>query len=291
MKHAEVGTPFTLLLGTPCLSHNIFVPEQTTTLEPFAKLRMSGQLHNTAKSAVRALEIVELLTCAGRPLRAFEISQALDISPSSADQLLKTLVDSAYLIFDPHSKYYHLSPRLSKLGAELATAYFRPGAIEQFIDAVHRDLRRAVYLLTCQGSYMQTIDKRLDPASPPFFPDGFDPDPGVRIPLFGSSSGVAWLATQTHDVVCAAISRCRRELGRLAKNPSLIFEAVRRVRERGLAVGGLIAHGRCGTAIALPPARNGIVLVLSVSRPLDEVRARPEAIIRGLNSRIDEFLR
>ncbi len=57
-----------------------------------------GGKRNLSKSATRALDILEYFAMVGRPLRAREIAQAFDFHASSTDQLLKTMVDSAYLI-------------------------------------------------------------------------------------------------------------------------------------------------------------------------------------------------
>jgi DNA-binding IclR family transcriptional regulator len=292
MKHEQVDK----LTGIPhpCVSHNILIPEETTSLSPFAAVRCSGQLHNTAKSAVRALEIVELLCRGGKPLRAYEIAGAIGLSSSSADQLLKTLVDSAYLIFDPDSKCYHFSPRLAQIGAPLVTAYFSDGALRRLMDAVYRDLEQLVHIemmhvMTSQGTYMQILDERLVDSPQPSL--GQPESIGMRIPLFGSSSGAAWLATQTDEIVCAAIARCNRELGIWAKEPSRILHAVQRVRTQGFAIGGItVGNDLCGIAVALPKAKSGITLVLTVTAPKFELKEKQTKIVNALNARICEIL-
>lgn len=283
MKHEQLDK----LIGIPhpCVSHNILIPEETTPLGPFAAVRCSGQLHNTAKSAVRALDIVELMCREGKPLRAYEIASAIGLSPSSADQLLKTLVDSAYLIFDPDSKCYHFSPRLAQIGAPLVTSYFSDGALQRLMEAVYRGLEHLVHVemmhvMTSQGTYMQILDERLAPESI-----------GMRIPLFGSSSGAAWLATQTNEAVCAAIARCNRELGAWAKDPNRILHGVQRVRTQGFAVGGItVGKDLCGIAVALPKAKSGVTLVLTVTAPKLELKEKQTTIATVINAKISEIL-
>src|SRR5690606_14818464 len=66
-----------------------------------SEIKHPGQRRNISKSAVRALDVLEHFAAVRRPLRATDIAHALDIHPSSADQLLKSMVDSGYLLIDP----------------------------------------------------------------------------------------------------------------------------------------------------------------------------------------------
>ena len=60
---------------------------------------------------------------ARRPLRAVEIAKALELHASTTDQLLKTMVDSAHLVFDARSKTYAPSHRLAGFGAWVVESY------------------------------------------------------------------------------------------------------------------------------------------------------------------------
>src|SRR5690242_14914123 len=76
-------------LHLPMLSHNIWLPDKSVELSPFAFMAPPGGSHNLAKSAIRALDVLELFARLDRPLRSIEIAKQLGISPSSAAQLLK----------------------------------------------------------------------------------------------------------------------------------------------------------------------------------------------------------
>lgn len=264
----------------PWLSHNILLPDQTVPLAPLAAVRASGQLHNTAKSAVRALDIVELLGRSATPLRAFEIAGATGLSPSSVDQLLKTLVDSCYLIFDPASKFYHVSPRLAAMGAALTSFYFPENRLEAFAAAVQADLQRTITVLCSQGTFLHAVLRNPN--------DGIS---GLRLPVLGSSSGAAWLAAQSDDIVSATIERCRRELEDVKRDTQRILAAIERVRREGYAIGGLtIENGLCGIGVALPPARNGVILVVSVTAPVAELKERQGEFMSVIKQRMNEHL-
>jgi IclR family transcriptional regulator, pca regulon regulatory protein len=273
------------------LSHDILVPDSTVKLSPLAVSRRRGQMDGMVKSAVRALHTLELLTLVQRPLRAIEIARSLGMSPSSTNQLLGTMVDTAYLIFN--QKHYYPSPRLMKLGISLGNNYFGFGNIDRLMQSVHRALGNNLSLSTCQAGYMQVIDSlilRERSAEAQAMP--LDPHFGFRTPLFGSCIGAAWLSSQSEMSIRSAIRTCRRELGkRNVDNPRQIITAIQRVREQGHAYGGLSGDDCVRTvAIPLPPCPNGIVLVLAVSGPSSDIRKRRVEIVNLLKDNVRTHL-
>lgn len=276
-------------------SHDVWAPNETVKLSPFARVRERGEIGNMAKSAVRALDIVELFARTGRPLRAIEIAGALGLSPSSAHQLLKTMMDSAYLIFDPFTKRYHASMRLANAGGALADTCFGPGAIGRLVEAIHGSLDMTLTISACQGSFLQILD---------VFEPGYGARPaphggrevrqdsiGLRVPIFGSCTGAAWLSAQTDEMVLATARLCRRALGGQADDRTHITELVERIREQGYAFGGLSADDSSrAIALPLPPSRDGQILVISVSGPTEEIQQGREAIAAVLKGHIATHL-
>lgn len=272
-------------------SHDVWAPNETVKLSPFARVRERGEIGNAAKSAIRALDIVELLGRSGRPLRAIEIAGALGLSPSSAHQLLKTMMDSAWLVFDPFTKRYHVSMRLANAGGTLVDAGFGHGAMVRLAADIHRELGKALTISACQGSFMQILD---------VFEPGQAPVPalhggreirqesiGLRVPIFGSCTGAAWLSAQSDETVLATARLCRRALGGQAGDTAQILELVERIREQGYAFGGLSADDSSrAIALPLPPARDGQVLVISVSGPAAEIQQERDAAIATLKAAI-----
>ena len=276
-------------------SRNIFVPEQTTTLGPLSQIKPPRQLYNTAKSAVRALDVLMLLAKAPQGLRAHRIAKELDLSGSSTDQLLKTLVDSAYLVFDAVTKTYRPSPRTAGMGAAIASQYFPNGAIDRLLEALATSLRLPVSLFTSQGTYMQSLEVHWPEAtrsSSPLEIRMLHPDSiGARIPLFGSSCGAAWLASQSDEVIAALHARCLREIGPAGRDTARVLASIERVRQEGYALGGLTMEGeRCGIGIALPPAANGVVLVLSITGQLSELKSHATEFVALVREKVARTL-
>jgi DNA-binding IclR family transcriptional regulator len=269
------------------------VPEKTVKLSPFAALRERGHLYNVAKSAARALDILELLARAEHPLRAVEIGRSLALSPSSANQILKTMMDGGYLIFDPVSKRYHLSARLAGLAASFNASYFRPGALDGLMRSIQKATGGTVILAAAQDLFMQIMD-----ICEPVHPQGSRRDiqahqvkKGLRTPFFGSCTGAAWLSSQSDDTVLRLSQKCRRDLGRQANDIDGILERIHRVREQGYAFGGLMADdGIWSVAVPLPPAANKTILVLVVYGPAEMIDAKTAEIAELMKKKIRRFL-
>jgi DNA-binding IclR family transcriptional regulator len=279
----------------PVLSHDILEPHKTVNLNPFAVTRQRGEIDSVVKSAVRALHTLELLATAQGPLRAIDIARALNLSPSSANQLLKTMVDFAYLIFDPISKSYYPSPRIINLGASLSYNYFGFDTLEHLTRTIYDATGHAhnVLLATSQGAFMQILDVHRGQDQPAKSRAGaLDSGIGFRSPLFGSCIGAAWLSAQNEQKIRASIRLCRRELGREADNTAKIFERVRRVKEQGYAFGGLTEDDLVRTiAVPLPPCPNGIVLVVGIVGAASEFEIQRQDIVRLLKDTIRTHLK
>src|SRR4051812_36776195 len=80
---------------------------------PGAKKKNRAEGRRLSISASRALDILEHFGDRQQPLRAKEIAQGLSLHLSSTSQLLKTMMHSGYLVFDPIKKLYSPSPRLA----------------------------------------------------------------------------------------------------------------------------------------------------------------------------------
>ena len=276
-------------------SYNVLVAGETVTLEPFARFSEPGHLFNYSKSAIRALEVLELFRTSGRRLKAREIARALEIGPSSADQLLKTLVDGAYLHFDPATKLYWPTPRTAALAGGLGSALGTDTMLERFIEDARNALGRNVNIAIAQGAAMQIILGRCKNSDLewPTRPDqhrGTLISIGTRVPLFGSSSGAAWMSVQPRDVILSCIAQCRRELGPLASAPEQLIETLEKVREQGYALGGIsIRNNAWGISMPFPPSEQGLIHVVSVSdAQADLVRDR-DRIVDYLRTRISEL--
>ncbi len=277
-------------------SYNVLVPGETTILEPFARFAEPGHLCNYSKSAIRAIEVMELFRTSRRRLKAREIARALEIGPSSADQLLKTLVDGAYLQFDPSTKLYWPTPRTAALAGGLSEMLGTDAMLEQFIETARDKLRKNVNIAISQGAAMQIVIGRPRepgtewPSAHSYPHKGGLISIGTRVPLFGSSSGAAWLSVQPNDVILSCIAQCRRELGPLADATEQLLATLDQVRAQGYAFGGISMHNNAwGISMPFPPTDQGLIHVVSVSGPHAELERDRAEIVDYLRCKIEEL--
>lgn len=223
------------------------------------RIKRPGDRRSSSRSATRAIDVLELMGVSRRPLRAVEIAQALAMHPSTTNQLLKTMVDSAHLLFDARAMTYMPSPRLTGFSSWIVSLY----GSEDRLRSLVRDLRAAtgkiVTLSTANDLFMQILEVSC--------PSGVIAERGQRISLFGSAIGSAFLSM----LDAAEVVR----LAHRARIPKSEFETIAReieaIRQEGYAYGPSQFEGRQDSvpawsiAMPLPGATMPVGLVLGIA--------------------------
>jgi DNA-binding IclR family transcriptional regulator len=163
---------------------------------------MVAHRKNQSKSATRALDIMDFLANSGRPRRACEIAECFDLARSSTDQLLKTLVDSGYLLIDPETLGYSPSLRSAWMGHQLTKAVTNVDRLRDIIDEVHGESGEAVTLSVQNDCSMQMMA---------FAGGDYTLEVGLQLPVLGSTVGSAVLATKSSATISKLIRRSRRQ--------------------------------------------------------------------------------
>jgi DNA-binding IclR family transcriptional regulator len=214
------------------------------------------------KSAIRALEILELFSNVRKSLSSTEVGFMLGYPKSSANVLLKCLTDLGYLTLDPLSMQYFPTLRSTALGEWIPSALYGLGDAGAMLQEVHDLTGETVTLSMRTGMSMRFI--RVLPGK---FSISLRMEEGSLAPLMGSSVGAAFLGTRTPDEVQllarSAAAMARTRTARLAIEHAL--EEIARSRKRGYSViYGSMFPDIGAVAMALPPASDGNVLVMSV---------------------------
>ena len=236
------------------------------------RVRRPGERRSLSRSATRALDVLEYFGLVRRPLRAIEIAKALELHPSTTDQLLKTMVDSAHLVFDARNKTYAPSHRLARFSAWIVESYGANSGLRVLVSEVQAACGEVVTLTTPNDLFMQVVD--LAGAAP----IGQAAERGLKVSLFGTSIGAAYLSTLSDA-----------EIGRLAVRARLaaaekadVLADVERVRQEGFAEGPT-AGGEAWSLATPLPVQGLTPMVLGLAGPVDRVRAdqpRLQAMMR-----------
>lgn len=246
-----------------------------------------GGKRNLSKSATRALDILEYFALVGRPLRAVEIAQALDFHTSSTDQLLKTMVDSAYLIFDSGNKLYYPSPRLVNFGSWLSANYFGEDRICQLLRTVNQASGQIVTLSIRYGTSMQIVDF-IEPIAL-----AGTVLKGTRVPITESIIGTAFLSLHTDKEVIRIVEQVSNESGQRVTVSELkaLLKRVNDARARGYISGPAVATaGPWALAVALPRPISGMKMVLGMAGDREEMQSREVQLVQTIRNTIEHCL-
>lgn len=260
------------------VTYNVLVPDETVQLSPFGIWRDPGD--EGPKSAIRTLQIIELMANSDQALRAIDVARALALSPSSCNYLLKSMMDWGYLIFDAETKRYFPSPRMARLGVQIDGSYFGPRVLDGLMQAARRRLDVSVSISACQGTFMQVVDHLLIPGREIASDEHASVSGvGLQVPLIGSGVGAAWLSSQSEETISAALRLCRRDLNWQHCDEASFRRRLCAIRRQGYSFGGMSAGGEVRSlSVPLPPAANGIVLVMCLNTYGAEMEARKDEI-------------
>lgn len=251
------------------VAYGIFGADNIAVISPSGGVRekLLDDRH-LSKSALRAFELLEFIAVRAGPVRATEVAQALELSPSSADQLLKSLASRAYLIFDSEDKLYRPSPRLLSFSAFLGQSYFGGRNLHAMMEYLVEKTDCMVTINSPFGRVMQMLDYKAPPGN------AFVRRYGELFHMFNSAAGAAMLATWPIATVRTLIEQSRDLLGALADQPNVILAHLDEVRANGHAFGGLSAlPEQCGLAVSLPKTEQGVELVLALRGSIDNLAA------------------
>jgi DNA-binding IclR family transcriptional regulator len=230
------------------------------------RVQRPGERRNLSRSATRALDVLEYFGKVRRPLRAVEIARELEMSPSSVNQLLKTMLGSAHLVFDAREKTYRPSPRLAAFGAWMTALHGSTDYLHALVMGVAERTGLTVTVTVPNDLSMQVVDTEAV--------GGLGVIRGMQVPLFGSATGSAYLAGLDEGEVRRLATRARLPDTDLPE----ILDVLHRIRTAGHADGPSDDRNMWSIAMALPLQLGGVTAVLGLGGPAAEVRDRVGAI-------------
>jgi len=244
------------------------------------RVKRPGDRRSMSRSATRALDVLEQFGRLQRPLRAIEISKVLGLQPSTTDQLLKTMVDSAHLVFDAATKSYLPSPRLMEFSGWILEGYGGDARLRRLLRDLELGPAEVATLSTPNDLFMQILD--LTGAGP----EGPKAERGLRAPIFESAIGAAYLSSLTDAEIRRLATRARIPTQEI---PQLIEDAAR-ARQAGFADGPSPVEGTWSIAVALPAQGFAVPLVLGLTGRRERVQGRLAEVHAQVRAAIDRWI-
>lgn len=225
----------------------------------------AGDRRSVSRSATRALDVLEYFGQVRRPLRAIEIARHFSLHPSTVNQLLKTMVESAHLTFEAGTKTYLPSPRLTRFSSWMVETYGSDERLRGLITQIHAASGEVVTLTTPNDLFMQVVDL----AGVDFAHVTHDnAERGLRVSMFGSAIGAAYLSTLPQTEVRRLAKRARIPDGEHDK----LLKRLVAIRINGFADGPSAEGSVLSVAVPLPSDCFTVPLVLGLAGPAGRVR-------------------
>ena len=241
----------------------------------------NSERRSLSRSATRALDVLEYFGQMRRPLRAIEISKALDLHASTANQLLKTMVESAHLTFDAATKTYMPSHRLATFSSWMVETYGADERLRGLVRDVQAATGELVTLTTPNDLFMQIVDLAGTPLA-----DSVT-ERGLRISIFGSAIGAAYLSTQRDAEVARLADRARIPPAEAQE----IVSRLRQIRSDGVVDGPAPGGILWSVAAPLPADAFPAPLVLGLSGPSARIQERLPQLRELLPAAVERWVR
>jgi DNA-binding IclR family transcriptional regulator len=142
----------------------------------------------SVKSAIRALEILELLADHEQGLSVKEMSEALSFPQSSTFNLVQTLFSDGYLV-QSHNKRYKLGPKLIKIGTRALASFDLHTDARVYLQELMSKVEETVFMAVLSNIelvYIAKVDSNRSIKT--------SAEIGSRKPLYCTGLGKAFLA-------------------------------------------------------------------------------------------------
>ncbi len=229
------------------------------------------------KSAERVLRLLELFSVERTPLSAADISRRLGWPKSSANVLLRSLVNLDYLTLESNTLEYFPSPKVTHLGDWIPHSLLAGDDVLRHLEELHDRTGETVTISMQNGFEMMFVS-----VLPGTFPISLTMREGFSTSIFNTSVGVAFLATEPDDAVRRLVQRANRRRAPLGKRIDVnkVLQEVYMARERSFAVAYERVFPDTGAiSLALPASPGGRRLVVGVGGLAARIRRSEQQIV------------
>lgn len=230
-----------------------------------APAQTKDQLINRSKvkSCVRTLDVIEYFIRMRTPARTVEISDALSIPNSSADEILRTLAASGYLIYNQITKLYAPSYKLVASAHSIEQDFFGGGHIARMMHEMQEETGATVFLTHQNDCWVESVAEIHGDWSHPASEPGYHAEMVCfeRNRWQPSTNFAAAMLTQQSNVAIIQLTARTQRLGLGPKGPTLMKDLIDRVARTRVLGYGLCRRGKDVPvdSIAIPlPTPHGV---------------------------------
>jgi DNA-binding IclR family transcriptional regulator len=191
------------------------------------------------KSCSRALDVLHFFASTGASARTIDVSGALNIPNSSADEILRTLTAGGYLSYHRATKRYAPSYKLPAMAQDIKRSFFGGDGLSEMLNDLRTETGATVYLTLQNDCWVESVAEieggwKIDEGELDY-PNELLTYEGDRW-LPGTNFAAAMLAQQSNVEIIDLAMRAQK-LGLGPSGPCLsLVRRVARTRARGFSV-------------------------------------------------------
>ena len=211
-------------------------------------------------SIVRCIKIIEILSENPNGLKLTEISNKLDLHPSSVHHIINTLSPYDYITQDPDTKKYSLGFRFLEISRRILDNMDIRKVARRYLEELGKETREAIHLAVLRRNKVVYIDKIDNPGGLSLVTYvGFATDPhaaaGGKVLLAGLPDN------QVKDIY---LNRRMKNYGKKTiTNLSSLMQEIEKIRGQGYAIDDEEYYE--GVRCVAAPIRSGGEVLASVS--------------------------
>lgn len=239
------------------------------------------ETERVVKSASRVMRILELFDVLRREALVSEVSELLDLPQSSTSILLRSMVLMGYLYFNPKSRAFGPTMRVSLLGSWINAPAVNNGSLTGLTERVNMRTGQAVVLAVRNRTWSEYIHvvQATDPLR-------MFVVKGSRRPLVGTASGCVLLADLPDDEVRRLALRHNAEMGENVSMADLL-EKVELVRTQKWASNyNGVTKGGGMIALCLPQFANEERIVIGIAGLTDVLQEREAEFVQIMREEV-----
>ncbi len=181
---------------------------------------------NTVPAVEKALEVIELLCSAGRPLTQQEICKGVDVTASTGYRIVQSMIAHNWLKRNQNNTYT-LTIGICGMLLKAQQNIFLFSSAQRILDDLANAARLACKLSIRQGNEQVTVLRAESPE--PFAVAG---KKGARFPVIEGSAGAALLADAGADELQELLDNTTLDIAE-KQDSALLFDRVAEIRMKG----------------------------------------------------------
>jgi len=225
------------------------------------------------KSGARAVQVLEYFHRRGTPARGIEIGRDLELSASSTNDLLKTLVEVGYLEFDDKAKTYFIGSRAALFGHWAASVQPDIGKLRDLANELRRRAGECVVLSAQRGHVVQFLSILHGPEeTPPHIAEG------LSAPVINTAAGAAMLMNMNGAEISQIVKRTYH-MKKVHRVEEQLSGPLQTFRKRGYACPMREDYQPDYWVVAMPlPVKEASRLALGMGGPKSRIQEREQEL-------------